>query len=408
MSGSKSKSGSPKTAVSGAKNPAKASTGRVSSSNNARRLVWIRAAGHCELCGTDVTQDLRSGNSVSWADAAHILPASPSGPRATPTHDHDAAKALTDDPDNLLLACPSCHRKIDADPNAYPAETLLALHRAQMERIRAIAKVPNSGKAVGLIVLSKHFLTRNSVEPGDLIRAMSAEGLVPIDAPIQLTLPEPGPDGRDEAYWRSAIHFIQDKVLPRLARETSYYGDAPTVAVAGLADIPSLMVLGQALGDRMRRQLYSPNRATGLSWPAAPTDPPPTYHYQPAPAGSNPVALVLSLSATIPERDVLEALPGARIAVLTIGQPSPQMLTNRAGIDAFRDAVQQPLNDLEASTAESISVFSAIPAALAIEFGAFLTMQHRHRYLIWDRDDQGNFVPCLQLGRTTSSGVNVK
>lgn len=406
MPGSKSKSSARKNPALGAKKSAKADKGRVSSSSTARRLVWIRAAGHCELCGHDVTQDLRSGRNAGWADVAHILPASPAGPRATLAHDHDAAKAVTDDSDNLLLACPSCHRKIDADPDAYLADMLTALHRAQLERIRAIAKVPNSGKAVGLIVLSKHFQTRNNIEPGDLIRAMSAEGLVPIDAPIQLILPAPGAHGRDAAYWASAVHFIQDKVLPRLARETSYYGDAPMLAVAGLADIPSLMVLGQALGDRMRRQLYSPNRATGLSWTADPSTSPSAYSYRPAPSGAGPAALVLCLSATIPERDVLEAVPGARIAVLSIEHPSPQMLTNRKGIDAFREALQRPMNDLEASTAESIHVFAAIPAALAIEFGAFLTMQHRHPYQIYDRDDQDRFVPCLQLGTTTYSGVN--
>ena len=111
---------------------------------------------------------------------------------------------------------------------------------------------------------------------------------------------------------------------------------------------------------------------------------------------------MISISGEVPDRDVLQALPHARIARLGITKPNPSMVKNRGVIDAFREALQAPLSELEALTGEPIHVFAAIPAAMAIEFGAFLTMQHRHPYSIYDRE-QGVFVPTLALGHYQES-----
>ena len=71
-------------------------------------------------------------------------------------HDAQAASALTNDPANLVLACPNCHDQIDPDAEGYPAVDLSGLHAAFVERIRLVAKVPEGGKALALIFLSQH------------------------------------------------------------------------------------------------------------------------------------------------------------------------------------------------------------------------------------------------------------
>ncbi|MDF5957707.1 hypothetical protein P4110_31290 [Pseudomonas aeruginosa] len=63
--------------------------------------------------------------------------------------------------------------------------------------------------------------------------------------------------------------------------------------------------------------------------------------------GEGPLALVLSISAQVPTRDVEDALPGARIAELTIPMPSYAMVQNRRVIHAFRDALQTHLSRLK-------------------------------------------------------------
>lgn len=373
--------------------------GRYNTTEEVKRIVWIHSAGHCELCGVDLTYDFRAGMPMKWGEVAHILPASPKGPRGEIGHSEGQAEALTNELANLMLLCPSCHDKIDRDAEGYPENDLSGLHQAYLERIRLAATTPDGGRAIPVIVQSQHFATNNDIPVRDLLTAMSSEGLTAFDHAIKLILPPVGPRGRDEHYWQSLKDRIQHDLERQLIRRGGAYGDAPALAVVGLADIPALILLGQAIGDRSKRLLFSFNREHGLRWPDRSSEPP-EFIFRSAPSGEGPLALVLSLSAQVPHRDVTSALPGVRIAELTISEPSYKMVQNRRVIHAFRDALQIRLSQLEAETSGTLHVFAAIPAALAIEFGALLTTQHQHPYLLFDRDRQNQFQPALRLGPT--------
>lgn len=376
--------------------PGRKARGRFQTKPSIREIVWIRAAGHCELCGLDLTQDLRVGEPMKWGEAAHILPASCDGPRAEAGYSAADAEALTNDLGNLMLVCPNCHGKMDCDDRGYPKADLRGLHSAFLQRIDQAAKTPDSGRALGLIFLSQHFETKNDIRNRDLLTAMSAEGLSAIDEPIREILPPPGMTGRDAGYWRTVTDRIQHALEIKMRRASSVHGDIPTLAVAGLADISALIMLGQAIGDRCSRYLFSPNRETGLRWPDLDAPPPNFVTRQPS-TTDGPIALALSISATVPRRDVEEALPGCQFWEFSIEIPSYAMVKNRRVIHAFRDTLQVLLSALEARSEAPIHVFPAIPAALAIEFGALLTTQHRHPYTIYERDDSRRFVPALTL-----------
>lgn len=381
------------------KKEAKAINARFNTDEATKRVVWIKSAGHCELCGSDLMHDYRIGKPMKWGEVAHILPASPNGPRGQSDHNEAKAKSLTNDPANLMLLCPNCHDKIDRDADGYPKSDLSGLHQAYLERVRLAATTPDGGKAIPVIVQSQHFATTNDIPVRDLLVAMSSEGLTAFDYPIKITFPAPSHRGRDAHYWQSIQDNVQHELEQQLKRRGGAYGDAPALAVVGLADIPALIMLGQSLGDRSKRLLFSFNREHQLRWPDQSAEPP-EFMFTPPSNGEGPLALVLSISAQVPARDVTEALPGARIAELTIPVPSYAMVQNRRVIHAFRDALQTHLSQLEAMTADTIHVFAAIPAALAIEFGALLTTQHQYAYLIFDRDNhnQNRFTPTLQLG----------
>ncbi|MDH1500345.1 HNH endonuclease [Comamonas terrigena] len=378
----------------------KPAKGRYNTNEETKRIVWIQAAGHCELCGTDLTYDYRAGLPMKWGEVAHILPASPKGPRGSEEHSEGQAQVRTNESANLMLLCPSCHDKIDRDAEGYPENDLSSLHGAYLSRIRLAATTPDSGRAIPVIVQSQHFATANDIPVRDLLTAMSAEGLTAFDHGIKINFTPPGPRGRDTAYWQSIKDDIQYRLEQQLSRRGGIYGDAPVLAVVGMADIPALMLLGQAIGDRTNRQLYSFHREHRLRWPDVAAKPP-VFQFTAPPEGDGPLALVLSISAQLPLRDVNEALPGARIAELSIPEPSYAMVQNRGVIHAFRDVLQMRLSQLEALTPDPIHVFAAIPAALAIEFGAMLTTQHQHQYQIFDRDKDAHnsFQPAMFLGQ---------
>ena len=377
----------------------KAANGRFNTNEETKRIVWIQAAGHCELCGTDLTYDYRAGLPMRWGEVAHILPASPKGPRGCEEHGEGQAEARTNDSSNLMLLCPSCHDKIDRDADGYPENDLSGLHEAYLNRVKLAATTPDGGRAIPVIVQSQHFSTANDIPVRDLLTAMSSEGLTAFDRGIKIVFAPPGPRGRDAMYWQSIKDDFQYRLDQQIKRCGGLYGDAPILAIVGVADIPALMLLGQSIGDRSSRQLFSFNREHGVRWPEVAATPP-DFLFTPAPEGDGPLALVLSISAHVPQVDVIEALPSARIAELSISEPSYAMVKNRRVIHAFRDALQIRLSQLEALTPGTIHVFAAIPAALAIEFGAVLTTQHQHSYEIFDRDKdaQNKFVSAMQLG----------
>ncbi|HFF3760465.1 TPA: HNH endonuclease, partial [Stenotrophomonas maltophilia] len=96
---------------------------REDASPKVKDAVWIRAAGHCELCGRDLSYERLSLSIAKLGEVAHILPASPDGPRGSNGGTVTSLADLSDrnDPGNLMLLCDSCHREIDKTPSFYPA-----------------------------------------------------------------------------------------------------------------------------------------------------------------------------------------------------------------------------------------------------------------------------------------------
>lgn len=377
----------------------KSEKGRFSTNEETKRIVWIQAAGHCELCGTDLTYDYRVGKPMRWGEVAHIMPASPKGPRADNEHDETKAEALTNNSNNLMLLCPNCHDRIDRDADGYPESDLTDLHQAYLMRIKLAATTPDGGRAIPVIVQSQHFATTNEISTRDLLMAMSAEGLTAIGHEIRIIFPPPGPRGRDKLYWQQIKDSIQFEFENKLRKRGGSYGDMPTLAIVGLADIPALILLGQSIGDRSKRLLFSANREHGLKWPDT-SAAVPKFVFSLPPEGTGPIALILSVSAQVPKQDIIDVLEDARVAEFSIPEPSYMVVKNRSVIHEFRNALQVCLSQLEAITKDPIHVFAAVPAALAIEFGALLTTEHQHPYRIYDRSKlhDNAFIPTLSLG----------
>lgn len=86
------------------------------------KLLWGRAAGICSNpeCRTKVTEFGENGESFLTGEMAHIIAQSTDGPRG-------GAEAGSDAYENLLLLCPTCHRRIDKSPEGtYTVEMLHA------------------------------------------------------------------------------------------------------------------------------------------------------------------------------------------------------------------------------------------------------------------------------------------
>lgn len=367
-----------------------AGTKRIGSGDKAKDAVWIRAAGHCELCSKDLTQDRITLTRKKLGEVAHIFPASPDGPRGSDGHTVASVEALTDDPGNLMLLCGSCHTEIDKTPEGYPASDLTAQHELFLAAIRFAAESAHANPGAGLVVLGRHFSTKVRIDPSQLQAAMWRDSIRPLRPPHVVELPELDREGRDDRYYRNVRERLEDQIGRELTHARGVLGDEPWIALAAIADIPSLMILGQVIGDRRRRRIYSLNRDTGLRWSDPNALPEPFSIGEVPDDQAGPLALVLSISAEVPDRDVLAALPNAKIVCFNAAEPAYGYVKNEKFIGHFRDQLQRTLSELEARSPDPIHIFAAIPAALAVEFGALLSTNHRHGYRIYDRDPPTN------------------
>lgn len=102
-------------------------------SDNTVKLLWGRAAGTCSnpSCRLDLTVLLNDGRGYNVGEMAHVIAKRPNGPRGV-----DAGGS--DDYDNLVLLCPTCHRTVDKAPDGtFPAEMLLRWKQNHEKNVRA-------------------------------------------------------------------------------------------------------------------------------------------------------------------------------------------------------------------------------------------------------------------------------
>lgn len=88
-----------------------------------RLRLFATASGHCQNphC-LDALFPVEMGGDKHIAEMAHVIPHGDAGPRH---EDRPAGDFNADTFENLILLCPTCHTKVDKDPEAYPRNLLL-------------------------------------------------------------------------------------------------------------------------------------------------------------------------------------------------------------------------------------------------------------------------------------------
>ena len=107
-------------------------TCRVNPDVNTRRRLWGDSGGYCgnPACRTYLfPEDL----DVDFGELAHVIPASPGGPRSVSSEEVSLESRAHHG--NLILLCANCHTVIDKASKAYPSETL---YRWKQNRVAEI------------------------------------------------------------------------------------------------------------------------------------------------------------------------------------------------------------------------------------------------------------------------------
>jgi hypothetical protein len=100
-----------------------------------RLRLFSEAAGHCQKPDClDALFPVEMGGNKHIAEMAHVIPHGEAGPRHAdrPTDDFDP-----DAFENLILLCPTCHTKIDKDPDGHPRSILLEWKQNHLANLTA-------------------------------------------------------------------------------------------------------------------------------------------------------------------------------------------------------------------------------------------------------------------------------
>jgi hypothetical protein len=112
---------------------------RVRLSEHAKRQLWSESAGYCQnpACRNYLFAEEAD---VDFAEMAHVIPASPGGPRDLPINEVSLQARAS--PENIVVLCANCHTVVDKAPGLYAAEVMLEWKRRHIELLRTMFGTP--------------------------------------------------------------------------------------------------------------------------------------------------------------------------------------------------------------------------------------------------------------------------
>lgn len=120
------------------------------------KALWGRAAGQCSKpgCGYDCIQRFERAGAIPIGEMAHIIAASPGGPRGT-------GDAGDNRYENLILLCPTHHTEIDKAPEDFPATVIFGWKRQHEDGIAHALRAPVFTSVEQLFAFASTLLIEN-------------------------------------------------------------------------------------------------------------------------------------------------------------------------------------------------------------------------------------------------------
>lgn len=376
-------------------------TKRVDASDKTKQILFALSAGYCQYegCGKRIIYDRVRWRPLNVGQAAHNVAASPSGPRG----DEVRSEELADDPENILLLCYDCHRRIDADVDAHPEHRLRAMKQAQEQRVELACGIPPDKSSHVLVFGSSvgthpAVLDRTTTDPALLSRGRYPASKDALEIQTRGDLKTE----RSPQFWTTERANLEEHyasvVRPRLAQQ----GD-PHVSVFAFAAQPLLVLLGTLLSDKFRVDVFQRHREPEPSW----TWPELDESYEPlAPVLDRPTntkkspALVISLSATITSERVVAAMEeGCSIWHVRLEEPDHDCIRTPGDLVILRKLLRKTLNEIKAAHGHGtpLHIFPAMPVSAAVALGLVRQEKADMPFHLYDALPEQDFTPAINI-----------
>jgi hypothetical protein len=371
-------------------------------SDSVKLRLWGRAGGRCEYdgCNDRLWLDALTKIEFNSAYIAHIIADSPEGARGDPI----LSEQLKADITNLMLLCDKHHRLVDkAEVHLHPVERLTAMKKAHEQRLDVLSDIA-AEKQSHVLLYGANIGTQNAkVSSAGAARAMIPERYPAEVVPLSLGLKNSSFEDTNDEFWSIESQQLRN-MFEVVVRSRLRAADISHLSVFALAPQPLLILLGSLLSDIPGADVYQLHREPpGWRWETQPED----FDYiveEPAEAIGSP-ALVLALSSTVTDVRV-HAVLGKQVSIwrVTIPFPHNDFLKSKPQSRVFRQTARRVMERIKTRHGEQavISVFPAMPVALAVEFGRIQMPKADLPLQVYDENKKlGGFVRALEINMRT-------
>lgn len=366
-----------------------------SSINKVKTKLWVKAGGRCEYsgCNIELWRDNLTMREMNNANIAHIVADSSDGPRG----DSIMSKKLKSELSNLMLLCPTHHKKIDVDEvTEHSIERLQMMKKEHEDRIERVTHIKPEKKSE-VIIYSANIGSHNPPINYNLaVNAMMPDWYPASSQGINLGMVNFKIEDDQEHYWtiqrENLEKSFKQQIKPLLDQNKLNH-----LSIFGFAPQPLLMLLGALITDIPVAETYQLHRE------------PPDWKWQKHPKNfkyiiNKPInkdgipALVLSLSAVILPSRVTDIL-GKNVSIWEVSHSNPNndFLKSKKQLQNFREVMRSLMDEIKRNHGENavIHVFPATPLSIAIDLGRIIMPKADLKMKIYDENKNQPEKPFL-------------
>lgn len=381
------------------------------------------AGWRCQFagCGRDLKRHGATGGRGRFSYFAHIVAASPGGPRGDPV----LSKLLASELSNFMLLCDECHRLIDkVNPAKYTVEVLRKMREDNVAEVQRLLDSLQHKSAEVIAIVGNIAGQPAQFSMDDAQEAMWGSGLRSAEAkPARYFYPGgQNHDVHSPAYWGSLFQQMKSDLpaLQTLLNGTRTGTARPRLAIFPMHSTSVLLLAGRVLGDTAATHLFQPHRnkvgpGTRWAWPAVGTLPTPPLdkfgvdelhaHAQ----GQDEAVLVVALTSDIDAArmppscasDGKLMLPTLRIIGATFDKDCMQQPEDLQLVGLAVDAAMRKLQD--EWRVRKVHLFVSAPASAVVVVGQKLQARHHAEYICHEAvaGPGSDYKPTIEITPTS-------
>lgn len=357
------------------------------------------------MCASSLLDSEWGDVTVSMGELAHNIGATDSA--RSPRGQSTVPIAERNRPDNLLLLCHGCHRKVDSADNQsiYTVEVLREIKTAHEDMVTAATDFATQHRTLVVVTDATVRGTAIMASHRQIAHALIASGRAPytVDGRQVRVVIDLVDSESDPWVWERGCARI-DEAVAKLSSDTAS-GAIDHVSIFVIAPIPLLTYLGHELDDKYGVEVYRRARIdSDKSWCWPDTSPTPiefTTTIEQADRSAGEAVVMVSVSGNVTRDRVPSTLAHLPILDLRPSGVTPNLdaLPSRTDLMQFSAAWRALLAKVERELpgVRNLHVLAAVPAPAAVNMGRYRSRSVSPTFTMYQRTDNDTFAPVVEI-----------